>query len=288
MVVGLVMLAAAAEPCPDPGPALDAAERDIVDFFLADALRGLEVVREAWGCGPPATSEHLARYWAASGMVLHLQGNPGVEASFQAGRRAGGSTWNPAYGDAARALWDAADPPSGPGRALQLRGGLLESEQAWVDGTRAPELAAGLGLHLLQVGPPTGMRFAKLVEVTPGEGPLLVVPPETAASVPVLVPAPMPAPVAPIEPPQPPPLRRGLAPVGQVAGLALAGGAAYTSYLFLWDLTTGHGQPPGLTATVGVGSALVSAGAVGLVTRSILRGPARRGDRASSVPEATP
>lgn len=66
------------------------------------------------------------------------------------------------------------------------------------------------------------------------------------------------------------------APVGQVAGLLVAGGAGYTSYLFLWDLTTGHGQPEGISGGVGFTTAAIGAGALGLTLRSMARRPARR------------
>ena len=171
MGIWLLIAAAWGAPCADPAALVADAEQAVLEARWDDAWDLVDAVEDAFGCSPAASPELLARMWQAEG-VLHASTGEANAAddAFAAASRVDPDQWNPDYGPAMKALFDATAGRSPVPVVVELRPP-LERFVGLVDGvvTTAP-FSVPAGLHLIQVGPQDEpMRFAKVVFLPPGE-----------------------------------------------------------------------------------------------------------------------
>lgn len=173
--------------CPDPGVALQRAENDALNYYLADAQAGLQAAVDAWGCSAPVESGPLGRYLAIRGLLAHFDNDDDRARRAFAASRAQGTAFPSDYGEVVQALWDAAEAPEGDPAPLQLKG-VNDDDRVWLDGQPSEGLVPQ-GLHLFQVGDGDTARFARLLDVT-SDQPLVVAVPVVPRPGPVPAPAP--------------------------------------------------------------------------------------------------
>jgi hypothetical protein len=163
-----LLLSVARAQCPDAGPSLDAAERDVVSFFLVEAEAALATAAEGFGCAAsdPAT---FARYWRLQAMIWHLQENPRRDRALSAARRDAPDTWDEALGTELRGLWEVTDPVRGGVVALNVRG-TRRGDVVLLDGLVLQGQEAAEGLHVLQVRRGEQIVFARVVDLLGPDG----------------------------------------------------------------------------------------------------------------------
>ena len=192
-----ILLATAHADCGDPAALLTVLEAAVVEGRWSDVDPASDAVVAAFGCGPLAAPEHIARVWLAEALLDSAHGDdPAADESLWAAARISPSTWNEAYGPRLRARWEAASARSEPARGLlHLDPALPAGWIGAVDGA-VLDFPAHLpgGPHLLQVGTaPDRMTTARIVLLPPG------LDLRVALDLPAtpIAPTPMPMPVAP-------------------------------------------------------------------------------------------
>ena len=150
------LAAPAGEGCPQaPLDTLVAeAERSVLEGRLEDTPGALEGVDARLACGPAATPPQVARALLVDGLFRHFSGEAeGAALAFASAHRLDASAFNPDYGAAVRAVYDAAvaAAPSGAG-ALTLEPALHPELAVVLDGAPvALPAEVPVGLHVLQV-----------------------------------------------------------------------------------------------------------------------------------------
>ena len=200
-----------AEPCADPAAQLQSAERDAVSFFLNDAQLQVAATLDALGCSAPADPALLARLWQTQALIWMFQEADAKAArGWYAARRTHPETWNPDFGDEARAAYEASTPDAGIDAPLRLRG---VGEDDWVslDGVASRPERIAPGLHILQVGTGDTARYAVVLDVGAGGEEVVVAVPGVVTpdliGATIAAPSPVPTPEpTPLLPPEPTPL----------------------------------------------------------------------------------
>ena len=167
-----ILLATAHADCGDPAALLTVLEAAVVEGRWSDVDPASDAVVAAFGCGPLAAPEHIARVWLAEALLDSAHGDdPAADESLWAAARISPSTWNEAYGPRLRARWEAASARSEPARGLlHLEPPLPVGWIGAVDGA-VVDFPAHLpgGPHLLQVGTASDrMTTARIVLLPPG------------------------------------------------------------------------------------------------------------------------
>ena len=171
MGLHLLIAAAFATDCADPVALVDDTEQAILEARWDDAWDLLDSTEVALGCSDAPSPRTLARLWIAEG-VLHAStgDNASADDAFSAAARMDADAWNPDFGPAMKARFDATRGRQPvPGR-IELRPE-LERFVGLIDGqVESFPVSVPAGLHLVQVGPEgEAMRFAKLLFLPPGE-----------------------------------------------------------------------------------------------------------------------
>lgn len=147
-----LLTAVAHAACPSPSTALDDAFSGLETLDLERVAARLEEVEQAWGCGPVATRDELARFWLATGVhrVYVAQLEEAGDA-LAAARRLDGALRVDAWGEDVRAAWSAAGAVSGAG-SVQTASSIDRREVVYLDGEPGA-LPATLapGYHVVQV-----------------------------------------------------------------------------------------------------------------------------------------
>ena len=107
MLAGLA-LAQDAE-CQDPEARIRKAESEVLYNNLSEAVLVAKDAVNAMGCSPKLSSEYVARFFQANGMVKYFEEDPeAATLYFAAAKRASPDQWNTDYGDEAKVLFDTA------------------------------------------------------------------------------------------------------------------------------------------------------------------------------------
>ncbi len=224
--------------CTDAQGLVEVAKSAIVEGRLEDAERAISQMEgSALGCGPSVSPDLLARFWLAEGAALAFSGDRDSAAdSFRAAGRVKPGYWNPELGPVVEGWYKEAlaAPAATPGELA-----LSPAPQRYIgvlDGMIvAFPTPADAGLHLVEVGPPTGpMKYGKFVYIEPGQR--LVINTGLAEEVIAVVeaPPPPPPPVVAVLPPPPvvPEKPHKPLPVFAIAGGVLAAGAVGSAVLW--------------------------------------------------------
>jgi hypothetical protein len=214
-----------ADSCPDPTPAIGAAEEALAALRLADAHAALGEIEASFGCGPAATPAFLGRFWQATAVLAELERDPdSADQAFAAAARSASGDWQAVYGAKLRARLD--EVASRPVGAAELR---ISPEPIGLvtrldGGAITAPLSIASGLHVLQIGAsPDSVAFGRVVFAEPGDV-LTVTHPVAPLPPAAVLPAPVAAMVEPVTPPEPQD-RQGRR---RVLPLALGGGGVAT------------------------------------------------------------
>lgn len=163
--------------CGDAWTSIRALEDAVVEGRYPEASEHSRATIEAFGCGPLAPPELVARLLLAEALILRAEGE--AEASddaLVAAARLSTGIWVEAYGSELRAhqlelfLQRSNDPERSAEGRLVLKPPLPEGFFGGVDGVPYDTFPLSLipGLHLVQVGDdPQQMQVARLVELMP-------------------------------------------------------------------------------------------------------------------------
>jgi hypothetical protein len=172
LLIGALVGVSWAQECEDVAVLVAQAEGDVESFFLAEAESELNRAKIAYGCGPIADPEVLARLWQTEGVTRVMKGEEADSVgSFAASARVAPGVWNENYGPQMRKKYDLAVAEVGQGESqLRLRA-LPKGFQVVLDGqiAEAPYKTQS-GLHLVQAGPPeANAEWARVIDLPPEE-----------------------------------------------------------------------------------------------------------------------
>jgi hypothetical protein len=171
MVIGILaaLFGSAQAQCDDPFELVKRAERAVLEARLDDAQRRLVDMEAAFGCGPAASPDLLARMWISDGVMRSMKGaKSDASISFAAAYRASPGLWTEDFGNRLKTEYEASGQRESAPADLRLVP-LPQGYGVAIDGV-AWDTTSSLtdGLHLVQVGPDAApMEFAKVVLLSP-------------------------------------------------------------------------------------------------------------------------